>query len=45
VPLVSGHFRNSKETGQWVFKDNDGNIIERPEDFHISIMDDDKSIM
>ena len=44
VLVVDGHFRNSKETGQWSFKDHNGNSIDRPKDFRISIMDGDKAI-
>jgi len=39
VLAVDGQFKDSKEVGKWVFKDNDGNLIQRPKNFHVNIAD------
>jgi antitoxin component YwqK of YwqJK toxin-antitoxin module len=44
VLVVDGQFKDSKEIGKWTFKDNDGNPIQRPKDFHINITDEDDTI-
>jgi len=42
--LIDGRFKGSKEVGSWMFKDNDGNRINRPKDLYFDITDDGKSI-
>jgi len=45
ILVVDGQFKDSKEIGKWTFKDNNGNPIQRPKNFHIDITDEDETIV
>jgi len=42
--VVDGQLKDSYEVGNWTFKDNNGNEIDRPEDLHINITDEGETI-
>jgi hypothetical protein len=44
LQVVDGQLKDSYEVGNWTFKDNNGNEIDRPEDLHINITDEGESI-